>query len=329
MRKLLQPLGTPSVMPTVQKSLHAYAMDIGKAENLLLVAGMGRSGTTWVCDLINYDNRYRVLFEPFFPARVHEAHAFDYLHYMRPDDNNPMLTDHAKRILAGKIHNKWVDRDTSHLLYRHRIVKDIRCNLMLGWLQRIAHNPPLVLVIRHPLQVAASWANLGWVKEPDRRLIDILASKPTLLQDFPIIQDVWQQIDPQDFVASIVFQWSVCHLVPAQQLAPGAAHLLFYENLLLDPMMTIQALFQYLQRPLGKEQQERLQGLIDRPSSTNFLKRDFEQGRTDLFRSWKDEFSNAEIQRAHSIMAAFGLDQLYDSAGYPTGVQLLGNGGIA
>jgi hypothetical protein len=295
-------------------------MDIGKAENLLLVVGMGRSGTTWVCNLINYDNRYRVVFEPFSPTHVPEAQAFDFLPYLRPDCNDSVLANDARRILTGKVHNYWVDRDTRGLLYRHRIIKDIRCNLMLGWLRRIAHNPPIVLVVRHPLQVAASWAKLGWVKAPDQRLIDLLDTKPMLLQDFPVIRDVWPQIDPADFIDSFVFQWCVCHLAPAHQLQPGEAHVLFYETLLTDANATIRALFQYLKRPFNEE---RLHALMAMPSSTNFLKRDFGQDRTHLLNSWKDEFSKKEIQRAQAIIAAFGLDHLYDDGGYPTGAQLL------
>jgi hypothetical protein len=304
----------------LRDTINPHALDMGKADDLLIVAGMGRSGTTWVSDIINYDNRYRVVFEPFSPTRVPEAQAFDFLPYLRPDCDDATLTTQARRILAGQVHNNWVNRDNRGLFYRARIVKEIRGNLMLGWLRRLAHHPPLVLVVRHPLQVAASWVRLGWVSEPDQRLIDLLAAKPTLLQDFPVIRDVWQQIDPADFIECIVFQWCVCHLVPANQLKRDEGYVLYYENLLTHLHQEMVGLFQYLKRPLN---QQRLQESVSNPSSTNFLKRDFHQDRPHLLSSWQELFSGDQIARANAMLATFGLDHLYDKNGYPTGAQLL------
>ena len=36
----------------------------------VLLAGTGRSGTTWAANIINYANTYRFMFEPFYPQAV-------------------------------------------------------------------------------------------------------------------------------------------------------------------------------------------------------------------------------------------------------------------
>lgn len=48
-------------------------IDTGRIEDAVILAGMGRSGTTWGADVLNYDKSCRVMFEPFYPAAVHEA----------------------------------------------------------------------------------------------------------------------------------------------------------------------------------------------------------------------------------------------------------------
>lgn len=38
-------------------------------ENSVFLAGFGRSGTTWIFDIINYKNEYRYTFELFHPLK--------------------------------------------------------------------------------------------------------------------------------------------------------------------------------------------------------------------------------------------------------------------
>jgi len=204
----------------------------------------------------------------------------------------------------------WVQQ----LFYRRRIVKDIRCNLMLGWLAKIANHPPIVLVVRHPLQVAASWRKLKWTR--GQLGIDSVLSQEALLRDFPVIADVRKWIDPQDLVENSVFLWCVVHLVPSLHLKKNETHVLFYENLLTEPAQEISSLFQYLNLPFSPDI---LPQILSRPSWTNWLRRDVKQDRPSLLNSWKDEFSARQQRKAHAILAAFALDPLYDKDGLPTG----------
>jgi hypothetical protein len=38
--------------------------------NTIFLAGTGRSGTTWLSNIINYKNEYRYMFEPFQSKKV-------------------------------------------------------------------------------------------------------------------------------------------------------------------------------------------------------------------------------------------------------------------
>jgi hypothetical protein len=155
---------------------------------------------------------------------------------------------------------------------------------------------------------------MGW-----RSDLDIIMSQESLLNDFPIISEAMKRIGEQDFIENIVFQWCIYLLIPSHHLKKNEAHALFYENLLTEPDNEVVGLFNYLNRPF---KQHDLHKVLKKTSSTNFLERDFNKDRYHLLNSWKDEFSAKQIQRANQILAAFGLDDIYDKNGYPTGVQV-------
>ncbi|MCP3929790.1 MAG: sulfotransferase [Bacteroidetes bacterium] len=297
-------------LSNLKYTLTSPFLDIGKLENSILLIGMGRSGTTWAANIINHDHSYRVLFEPLFPALVREAKDFEYIQYIPVYDSNPRLRKKAASILAGKPRNRWVDRDNSGLLYRRRIIKDIRCNLMAGWLKKMFPHLPIVLLIRHPLQVAASWRKLGWGKEAlgQRSDFDIITSQHRLIQDFPLLQSIVEQIDPNNFLDNVIFLWGVYHLIPFQQLHPDEVYYLYYEKLLTQPENECKKLFKYLNKPFSWKL---VQNTLIHESSTNFQKRDFSKEHDQLLNGWKNIFSEGEIQRAKEILTMFGLDSIF------------------
>ncbi len=295
--------------------------DYGRIEDALILAGMGRSGTTWAADVINYDKSCSVMFEPFYPAAVHEAHGFEYIQYLSPESRNDALEKQAQGILSGKVRNKWIDRDISRTLYRYRIIKDIRSNLMLGWLKKIAKHTPIVLLIRHPLQVALSWRRLGWDQEKPggKNDYEIITSQQDLLRDFPLIKDVMKMIDPLNFLDRVVFQWCVYCLVPAKHLGKGDAHALFYELLVTDPEHELRNLFHYLDKPFHWD---KVKKAISIPSHTSFRNKEYLMDTKQLVEGWKTQCTAKQVERADSILEAFGLETMYNSKGYPAGQEM-------
>jgi len=261
--------------------LRSPVLDIGKADDLIILAGMGRSGTTWIANIINHRKDYRLLFEPFYPAKVPEARSFRYIQYLPPDFRDDPLVANAKKITAGKVRSSWVDSENAGIGYKKRLLKDIRCNLMLEWLRQVADAPPTVLIVRHPLQVIASWLKLGWGTAPGTQTSDfeVIISQAALLQDYPRIQQVLSTLDKSSSFERILFQWCVFYFVPLQQLNVNKSHLLFYENLVLRPKPSITRLFDYLEMPLDWE---KVQPQLQQSSHTNFLRRDHQHEKIKL-----------------------------------------------
>jgi hypothetical protein len=288
----------------------------------VLIAGVGRSGTTWAAEIINYDNRYRDLFEPFLPAEVPEASAFEYLQYLHPEDPNPVLRKQAELIISGKLRNPWTDRGTGADLENDRIlIKDIRCNLMLGWLKKAHTKLKILIMVRHPLQVVDSWRELGWGIEYGGKRGDLEAvlSQPNLLEDFPLIGEMASEVNMQDFVERTVFLWGISHYVPMQQLSDTNVYTLFYENLVRQPATEACSMMNFLGRPFCVEQ---IEPVFSRLSATNFQHRPKDISREELTMGWLSRFTSPQIKRTKYILEMLELDQLYDDLGNPTRASL-------
>ena len=105
-------------------------------KNSILLAGSGRSGTTWISDLINYQNEYRYLFEPFNPVRSDWCRGKLTPHkYIRPKNQDKNLLEIAEAILSGKLRGIAIDFYNRKLFYKKRLIKAICANLYLKWLK--------------------------------------------------------------------------------------------------------------------------------------------------------------------------------------------------
>jgi len=157
--------------------------------NPLIIAGSGRSGTTWVLDVLAEANNLRPVFEPLNPLGVAEARAFGHC-YVRENAYEPELKSFMEKVFNGELNYIWpktrILLDTMRpsilqmtswnytytLLSRYKtfsiryytyfkkksfrpITKFIRANLLLDWLSA-NFSPRIIFLVRHPGAVAAS-----------------------------------------------------------------------------------------------------------------------------------------------------------------------------
>jgi hypothetical protein len=291
-------------------------VDIGSADATTLIAGMGRSGTTWAAAVVNHDFSHRIVFEPFRPHVVRAAGVFGPFPYVRPTDRDPARVAAAEAILSGRTPRGTVDRGHRGRVFRRRIVKEVRCNLMLGWLRAIRPRMPIVLVLRNPFAVAASWVRLGWGKVADeaRSEVDVILAQEELLEDFPVVERVAAAVDRSDPFERSMFQWGVAHMVPLRQLGAADAHLVHYEDLVRKSSAAVDALADYLK--LRIEGPSRARALAT-STETDFLQRGPSADRADLLSEFKRVLSTRQVERGREILASFGLENVYDENGLP------------
>src|SRR5450755_3715811 len=71
------------------------------ARSCVFLAGLARSGTTWLASVINYHKDFRHINEPFNPWRGGVSDAFLYGLYLRPDESADKYVLPARRLVTG------------------------------------------------------------------------------------------------------------------------------------------------------------------------------------------------------------------------------------
>jgi hypothetical protein len=288
------------------KVRHELFLDTGDCSNTVLLAGTGRSGTTWLEDIVSFGQNYRVMFEPFHTEKVPLLSHWNYRQYLRPTDSDHSFLQPATRILSGRIRNRWADQFNERHLVRRRLIKDIRANLILRWVREHFPQIPIVLMLRHPCAVANSKIRLGWQTH-----LDDLLRQPDLISDHlaPFVDTLAAATDP--FERHILL-WCVENWVPLRQFRRGEVHVCFYEDLCSEPERESRALAAYLRQPFDPG----VLSAMRRPSALTRSQSAIVSG-TSLVDSWRRHIDPDRVERAVQLLSLFGLDRIYDAGSRP------------
>ncbi len=267
----------------------------------VFLAGTGRSGGTWVADIINQHNEYRFIFEPFHPKQTPWMKPFGERKYRRPEDDDPQFLALARSIITGKIRHPWTERFNRRFVAHQRLIKEDYANLMMKWLHVNFPGMPLILLLRHPCAVAVSFVAHNY-----RGAVMPLLDQEKLVADFlhPYVDEIRRA---RDTFERTVFLWCVETLVPLRQCRPEEMHVVFFENLVQQPESEVGRLFAYLGKSLDGFDFERLKlpSLTSRRASSAVWTGD------DRVTSWKNKISDEQRRRALEILQLFGLDGIY------------------
>lgn len=271
------------------------------------IAGCERSGTTWLANIVNYRNDFRLLFEPLRPGMAF-TQGINQRTYLRPDDPAPAFRALMERILAGGVRDPHVDHLNLRLLPCRRLAKFVRANLLLKWLVHRFPGVPVLFLTRHPFAVAASRMRKGWNWFPSIKAS--LFEQPQLRADVLDAHAARFERAASPFVQGVLI-WCVEHIVPFRQLAPGDVRLVFYEDLVTAPRASIPPLLAHAGVPL----RERVFDVLDVPSPTSSERSARLVDRDALLRD--HGVSAAEIDEAMDALRAFGLDRVYGEGPEP------------
>lgn len=281
----------------------------------LLLVGSGRSGSTWLSEVLTEAFSCRLIFEPFRQDRVRLARNMPWGRYADPDDDDPELHRVVGRILTGRVRNPLVDTLNVYRFPRCRLVKEIRVTNLLPWIH--AHFPgvPVIYLLRHP--IAASWsaAQLGWEPSLDEFL------RQQRLMDGPLSpwrEPIARHAGDADLFHRHVLRWCLENSVPIGQLHPASAHVVFYEDLVQDPYGELRRLADYLGR-FGAGRwvfDPAARPAMDRPSRTNWRDTPV-MPPSERLESWVRVVPRRSVERAVALLEEVGLDRIYDASVRP------------
>jgi hypothetical protein len=214
-------------------------LDCGGYHRSVFLSGTGRGGTTWVSALLNYDNRYRDIFEPFHAHFVRSSRMFVYPLYLRPEGDYPEHRRQAQAILEGRVGNWWTNRANRRPVTYRRLIKEVRSNLWVKWLKVQFPRLRVVLLFRHPCAVAESRLRLEW----PTRLSMFLAQRDLMTDYLSPYRTVMLRLST-DFERHVM-ACCIHYYVPLQQFQGREVYCAFYEDFLTDYEREIAGLFSF------------------------------------------------------------------------------------
>ena len=281
------------------KTLRLFPPDNYKKK--VLIAGVGRSGTTWITNIINFKKNYRIIFEPVHSDYVPGFEHFSKRQYIRPDNADPKYREPMEKLFAGDICSSWSDSRLNAFFPRNLLIKDIRANLLLPWIHRHHPDVKLILVLRHPYDVYLSKKKLGWGPG-----LSLYLAQPDLVGDHltPYLDFMSKVLSDME---GIVTGWCIENMVPMRQIPAGSMLICHYEHFIRDPRREVNRVMKFL-----NESADHVPDSIFRASSdTNWNKTDhtnFQHGRA-MKTGWED--ADADLPKVQEILTVFGMNHLY------------------
>lgn len=285
----------------------------GDQRSAVYVAGSGRSGTTWLAEVINYRNHYRYMFEPLTPPHVP---AFRHLirgQYLRPDNHDPVNRDPMAAALSGRLRHRWVDTYNRRPVATRRLIKDVYANLLIKWIHVNFPGMPIVFILRHPCAVLTSRLSLAPQDlhkrfEPD---LERFLAQEELMDDHlaPFENAIRDASTPLERQA---FWWCIENYVPLRMCAPGDIHVVCYERLRTDATEEIPRLGAFVGRDFDPVVFTRMRrrSLTTGPHSAL-------QVNGEPMTNWTQRWSPDDVLRVVRILSLFGLDAIYTDSPMP------------
>jgi hypothetical protein len=278
----------------------------------MVLAGTGRSGTSWLLDLISSEPDYRPVFEPLHPYNVPSARPFNDF-YLRDSDDNPALERFFQDVFFGKPAEGWIRWMTLRTAYnesflrllarsvyhyrrykpfaRKRVVKIINGNLLLRWLAARL-NPAIVFLIRHPCAVVSSQRKMGWGLD-----LEGFLSQPQLVSEFlsPHVELIRSASTPLE---KLTIRWCIENVVPLTQMREGSLRNrpFFFEDLVREPDRTLDAILRHMSLP-----ESEIARFIDKMKVRM-------PPHPDTLNAWKRRLSEDEQRQILDVVARFGID---------------------
>ncbi len=268
----------------------------------VFLAGVGRSGTTWLSNIINFGGQYRYLFEPFHTKKVEEASVFRDRRYIRPGTGNAKLVAAAIAIMEGRTDSYWANHLNQASSSTSLLIKAIRANFYLKWLQELRPDIKFIMLLRHPCAIAYSQSRLGWgiilkrYFECSGLMTDILA---------PFEREMRACTDPFE---QRIFSWCISNYVPLNQFTPDDLHVAFYEWFCVRPQQEVDRLFAFL----DETYQPALFDVLKQPSALAWEGSAINTGE-DLVGYWRNHITDQQIARASEILQLFRLQRFYNN----------------
>ena len=303
----------------------------------IVVLSFGRSGSTWVSDIISKNMGGLLLSEPLHPETCPFPQEACYSDGYEPGLSARLL-DFLHEVLAGAYRNRWLLRN--HLFTPLEAVsqaymdmvwdetrvlgfKEIRANFMIDWLIENL-DARIVYLVRHPAAVIASlrrrknfWNEFGFETHWRLFLEHVVQNPRNEAVLRPYLQTI---VTARTQIERETVMWATAHKLASQALARHDLPMFHYEDFYERPFPTTRRLVAYLDGDPNAIHPSH----IFVPSMTTIRtvhgltasESDFATKGWAIF--WEDILSPSELQTIMRLVDAFGIEDYGDNWKLPS-----------
>lgn len=267
---------------------------------VIYISGSGRSGTTWVAELVSEIRHDRLMFEPFRPGVVPSLSLLNNRQYLDPDYTSAESLIDISRIIDGTLRDSWVDRYNNKFVYKGRVVKEIRTNLLLGWLLNNFERIRVIHIIRDPISTIKSQLNGGWKLELEK-----FSAQKQLIDQLP--KGHLRLFSEADSVfKKALLHWAVENYIPVMQFRSNRWDRSRYQIFSYEKIKSDQSELGRLMSFCDIEHNQIPAKLISKPSRVSRGKTTFNTAEV------ASSLSETELEYAMNVVEIFGLSEWCD-----------------
>lgn len=301
----------------------------------IFLLGFGRSGATWLADIVSKITGTLILFEPLHPSvtELSKKYAYSEIFYSR---DSVILKAYFNDILNKRHRKKWLLRN--HVPYFLDIIserffnmiwdecivmgfKSIRCNFMIEWLSK-HFNSKIVYIVRHPCSVVSSilrrpnfW-EFGWPETYEIFLLKTIYNEK--YKNHKIKQYTEFVKKAKGRLLKYTIMWAITNSISIPKMNKLELPIFYYEDFYRNPFPSIRKLFKYL----GYENFSIHPSYVFTPSMTSLKTvhglSDKEEGIYNKGASafWENILSQKEVDKIINTVKYFGIN-IYDHSALP------------
>lgn len=275
----------------------------------IFISGLPRSGTTWTASTLAQHPRMEYIHEP-FNWKLHPKREKYHMHYMPMNMQDQTFSVIIKSLLLPGKKTSSTFQEKINSLFKAvcciKLIKDVHTCLALEAIDAII-KPQIIIILRHPCGLAASWRKLGY--RVDNR-IKLLINQKQLVEDWlrPFIPHMTCSHDPFFLIGAY---WGATYYILDQQAKFHPNWIVLrYEDLCAAPLFQ----FRTLCHRLGLNFTHQIESFI--VSSSHAEKK--ETHPYSVFRDtekeaekWKKILNASEIKRIYKGATKFSILHKY------------------
>lgn len=307
--------GPLTVWPRRARRLRDLAADAwARRHPPVILAGLPRSGTTWLAEVLATARGVQYIHEPFNITHRPAARPH-YLTYATARHADPAFEAYAREAFSGRV--KPVKgsgpRGKAHPAWwpTRLVVKDVHTPLALEWVDRHV-SPQVVIATRHPCAVASSWLRLRRQLPKDFHWQDMelhlqpLLAQPALVEgDGPLapFRDVLRSAET--YLERFGAYWGACyHVILRQRAAHPAWTLVPHEALCVDPDGEFRRVFERLHLRWSPATTAHLAASTTTASDRPYVAQRVSAEEPD---KWRRELTEVEVEEVRRFVRPYKL----------------------